>query len=160
MAIEQGVVEQVLGTQAYLRMERSPACSSCGSRHMCYGDSSEDLLVEIDNTLKAKVGDRVEISMPTGSLLRLSVLVYCGPILAMIAGAFAGQTWAESLISAEPTLASVIGGVTALTVAFIGLKRYDRAAREKGRYVPKMTRILISRPAATDCSLTQPADSR
>lgn len=159
MAIEQGVVEQVLGTQAHIRMERSPACSSCGSRHMCYGDSSEDLLVEIDNTLKAKVGDRVEISMPTGSLLRLSVLVYCGPILAMIAGAFAGQTWAESL-GAEPTLASIIGGVTALTVAFIGLKRYDRAAREKGRYVPKMTRILLLRPTATDCSLTQSADSR
>ncbi len=158
MAIEQGVVEQVSDTQAHIRMQRSPACASCGSRHMCYSDSNEDLLVEIDNTLKAKVGDRVEISMPTGSLLRLSVLVYCGPILAMIAGAYVGQTWAEA-VGAEPTPASIFGGIAALTSAFIGLKRYDRAAKAKGRFLPRMTRILPGQPAIK-CSVTPPADNR
>lgn len=124
---------------------------------MCYGGANDELLVEIDNALEAKVGDRVEISMPTGSLLGLSLLVYLVPIVALLVGAYVGQALSDAL-GAEPTPAAIVGGAVALVAAFLGLKRFDRSAVQRRRYVPKMTRILP--PEQPISCQTQHADNR
>ncbi len=57
------------------------------------------MLVEVSNDLQAKVGDLVEISIPEGTVLKLSVFVYLFPVIALIIGAFLGEFIANFLQS-------------------------------------------------------------
>jgi sigma-E factor negative regulatory protein RseC len=111
------------------------------------------MLVGVNNDLQAKVGDLVEISLPTRSFLRTSLLVYFLPVLALIFGAYVGGTWAVPL-RLPPTLASVLGGALAMAVSFVILRRIDRAAQCRAEFSPRMTRILVN------ASARQPADSK
>jgi sigma-E factor negative regulatory protein RseC len=153
MEREEGVIEKVQDRKALVRVLKSSHCAACESRGSCHVFGGQDMQIEVNNDLHAKVGDHVEISMPTGSLLKLSVLVYLLPVVALIVGAYAGGAWASSF-HADPTVASVIGGAFAVGAAFYGLKRLDRSKRDKSDYAPRMRRIMISA-----CS-PQPADSR
>ena len=101
------------------------------------------MVIEVANDLQAKIGDRVQISMPEGSLLKLSFLVYFLPVVALIAGAILGDRVAPFL-NMEPTPASVIGGVSAMAIVFCALKWLDRGSNTREKYYPRMTRILFS----------------
>jgi sigma-E factor negative regulatory protein RseC len=65
-----------------------------------HGDKK--LLVEVRNDLEAMVGDTVEISMPSSSVLKVSILVYALPILGLILGALSGSVWAGALHMNSP----------------------------------------------------------
>jgi sigma-E factor negative regulatory protein RseC len=104
------------------------------------------MMVDVNNDLRAREGDVVEISVPTGSFLRTSLLVYFLPVLALILGAYAGGAWAASL-HLPPTLASILGGALAIALSFAILRRVDRAAESRADFSPRMTRILISATA-------------
>jgi sigma-E factor negative regulatory protein RseC len=103
--------------------------------------SNKEVLIEVVNDLQANIGDHVEISVPTGSLLKLSLLVYIFPIIALIVGAVLGGAWAQSF-GLPSTLASILGGGFAMGITFYILKRIDRIERVKGEYQPRITRIL------------------
>lgn len=111
------------------------------------------MLIEVTNDLQARVHDHVEISVPGGSLLKLSLLVYFLPVLALIAGAGAGAAWAQSF-NAQPTLASIVCGGLAMGIAFCVLKWVDRHTQAKRNYQPRITRILFSAKGPS------PVDSR
>ena len=106
--------------------------------------SEKTMRVEVVNDLGAKEGDRVEISVPTGSFLKLSILVYLLPIVALIGGAYGGSLWAEAQ-GKDGTLHSVLFGGIAMGIAFFALRRLERsAASPSSDYQPRMTRILPS----------------
>lgn len=143
MEKERGIVEQVERQKATVRVQRSSHCASCKSRGQCHTMGESEMRVEIVNTLCAKEGDLVEIALPTRSLLKLSILVYLAPILMLLIGAFLGQAWAETS-SLDPTLASVIGGIAAMGLSFMGLKWLDGRMRGKAEYSPRLLKILTS----------------
>ncbi len=143
MEKEQGIVEQADQHRALIRIERSSHCATCTSRDHCHSSNDREMQIELDNTLQVKKGDSVEIALPTRSLLKLSMLVYLGPILLLLAGALAGQLWAQSSAS-DPTLPSVLGGVGAMAVGFGILKGVDKKMRGKPAYSPRILRILTS----------------
>ena len=143
MLREEGVVEELMQQKARIRIKRSSACASCDSRGRCHSLNEREATVEIHNRLHAKAGDRVEISMPTQSLLKLSLLVYILPIVALILGAYLGQNWAQSH-QMPPTIPSIVAGGAALGLTFLVLKKLEQTAQEKSRYQPRMTRILLS----------------
>ena len=104
--------------------------------------SEKTMHVEVVNDLGAKEGDRVEISVPTGSFLKLSVLVYLLPVVALLGGAYAGSLWAEARGN-DGTICSVLFGGIAMGIAFFALRRIERsAASPSSDYQPRMTRIL------------------
>ncbi len=143
MLTQEGVVEKLLEQRARIRIKRSSSCSSCESRGVCHTLNDREATIEVENHLHARVGDRVEISMPTQSLLRASLLVYILPIVTLIFGAYAGQAWAQTQ-QMPPTIPSIVAGGTALGLTFLVLKGLERSAREKNRHHPRMTRILLS----------------
>lgn len=102
------------------------------------------MLVEVSNDLQAKEGDCVEISVPEGTVLKLSFLIYIMPIIALITGAFTGAAVAQPL-HMDSTLASVLASGLFTGVTFIVLKKLDKKAESSGKYYPKMIRILISK---------------
>ena len=97
--------------------------------------------MEVRNDLAAGVGDSVQLSVPVGSLVKLSLLVYFFPIVALMLGAITAGAWAESF-HLDPTLASILGGGGAMGVTFGVLKRLDKRSAAKDAYQPRMTRIL------------------
>ncbi len=155
MPKEEGVVKEISRKKAVVRIERSSACSHCNARGDCQiVSSSKEVLVEVANDLQAKVGDRVELSMPAGSLLKLCLLVYFFPVIALIAGASMGGELAGTF-HVQSTLASIVGGGLAMGITFYVLKWFDRGEKISDKYRPKMKRILFS-----GASVPQPGDNK
>lgn len=142
MVTEQGVIEEVSGQNALVRIGKSSACATCESRGDCEVASGKSMVVEVANDLGGGEGDQVELSVPSGTFLKLSLLVYILPVVALMAGAFAGGAFAR-LLHVPLSLASVIGGFLVMGFAFYALKRFDRSLRARGEFRPRMTRILL-----------------
>jgi len=105
--------------------------------------SKKDILAEVDNTLQANAGDLVEVSIPENMLIKVSMLVYLVPVIALMVGAFSGAALSGPL-RINQSLSSVVLGFACMGMAFFVLKIYDRRARVKGDgHNPRMTRILI-----------------
>lgn len=143
MITEQGIIETVSGLKAMVRVEKSSSCATCQSRESCQEASGKDMVIEVANDLGAREGDRIEISIPGGSFLILSLLVYFLPVAALIAGAIAGGAFAGAL-HMNGTVASIVGGCLGIGVTFYALKRLDRSACAQKELRPRMTRILLS----------------
>ena len=144
MPTEEGVIKKTSAQKALVRIEKSSCCTTCDSRGTCKVLSDKEVLVEVRNELQAKVGDRVMLSVPARSLLKLALLVYFLPIVGLIIGAYAGGVLAQSL-DMETALPSIVGGIIAMGITFYVLKKINRAAEQRRPdYLPRMTRILFS----------------
>lgn len=153
MMKEQGIVEKIWQNKALVRAQRTSSCEGCHHRGACGVLSQEKMLVEVVNEAQAKPGDRVEISLPEKSLLKISFLVYFLPIAALIIGALAGNASAEAF-GLSSTMGAIVAGGLGMGISFYALIRMDRAAWRKTAYSPRLTRILSS---GADPS---PADNR
>jgi len=142
MVTEQGVIEDVSGQRTLVRIKKSSACATCESRGNCEVVSGKSMVVEVANDLGGGKGDHVELSVPSGAFLKLSLLVYIFPVVALMAGAFAGGVCAPFL-HITPTLASVMGGFLVMGITFYSLKRFDRSLRARSKFRPRMTHILF-----------------
>jgi len=154
MPREQGIVKEVIGKNAVVRVMKSSACDHCGSRSSCHILSDREMVVEVANDLQARVGDNVELRVPSGSLLKLSLLVYFLPVALLVVGAYIGGAWAKSL-DLQPTAASIVGAGLGMGIAFYLLRLYENVERARGEHRPRMTRILSS-----EVSYPQPDDSK
>jgi sigma-E factor negative regulatory protein RseC len=150
MITEKGVVDRVVREKALVRVVQSSACAACEARSSCRVENDREMVVEVRNVLNARAGDYVEISMPTRSVIKMGVLVYLFPVIALVAGAAAGNGLAGNL-GMEANLVSILGAAFALGSSFAVLKVIDRSARGKREYQPQMTRLLVSAGSQTPC---------
>jgi sigma-E factor negative regulatory protein RseC len=140
---ERGVVEKIVHQKAIVRLQRGSGCDTCEARGSCHAQGDKEMLVEVQNELHAKERDSVEVSMPAGSVARMTLVVYLGPVAALIAGAVAGDALGKFFHLDSP-LTSVVGGLVLLAACLLALKGYDRFARSRPEYHPQMTRILAT----------------
>ena len=141
MVKEEGIVEKVINQKAIISVQKSAACANCPSNGECDMLSERNMKIKVLNELHAVAGDRVEISLPEKSLLKLATMVYFLPVIALIMGAYAGEKWAASF-HIPSTSASIIGGVITMAITFYVLKRVDKAQNDTSEQIPRMTRIL------------------
>jgi len=157
MLTETGVVEKASPEIAVVLVERSSACEQCRSRGACEMLSGRTMRVEVANELGAEEGDRVEISLPAASVLKLSFLVYLVPVAALVAGAYVGNLWVEGTVE-DPTPYALAAGVLAMVGAFLLVRRFERSAsRPSSDYLPRMSRVL---PASEGGPPSSACDSR
>ena len=142
MLKETGFVEKASPETAVVLVERSSACEQCRSRGACEMLSGRTMRVEVANELGAEEGDRVEISLPAASFLKLSFLVYLVPVAALVAGAYLGNLWVEGTVE-DPTPYALSAGILAMLGSFLLVRRLERnASRPSSDYLPRMSRIL------------------
>ena len=99
------------------------------------------MLVEADNAIKARVGDRIVLSFETSSLLKATFLIYIFPILCLIAGAVLGQVLAPALGMGASAASALIGfGFFFAALGFMKTKGNQLAQRRE--YKPKIIRVL------------------
>lgn len=143
MRTEQGIIESATDQNAVVRIEKTSACTHCESRDTCGIMGGKAATVEVLNLFHAKVGDRVEVGLPTGTYLKSTLMIYLLPVVMLIIGAYAGRAWGPSLGLHSP-LSDVLGGGVLMVLTYLGLKRFDQAVNKSKHYRPVMTRILLS----------------
>lgn len=85
---EQGKVIKIEKSEAIVRVQRKSACASCGMCAMKPKDSHIDIRVE--NVLDVKEGDIVQIKVESGSVAKISLLVYILPLAFALVGMLIG----------------------------------------------------------------------
>ena len=138
------VIEIVDKNTAKLRMQKHSACASCGK---CKDLSSEskEILVEVDNTIGAKIGDYVEVNMENINVLKATALAYLVPLAFLLIGNATSYFVLYSLTGIEEIIIELISGsigVFLMLVAYILLKKNDKKFHESRKFIPIITRVL------------------
>jgi len=143
MTTEQGIVKELINNRAIVKVDRSSACKHCSARGTCGVDfgSNKEILIEVENPLNAKVGDKVELSIPSGSLIKMAIMVYILPIFSLIFGAYEGGNIANHM-GMSSSAGSVLGALILLVLSFLVLRKIDRSIKRKSSYKIRMTRII------------------
>ena len=141
MVTEKGVVTKVASDTAWVKTIRSSACESCNSKDSCHTmGGGNEMEVEVMNPAKAKVGENVVIAFETGSLFKLSFLIYVFPIISMIAGAVTGEKLAPAY-QMDSSILSVITAFLFFTFAFLIIKLAEKKLSDKIEYRAKIIRV-------------------
>ena len=136
MKTEQGLVLEVHGDIARIRVGRHNDCSACGA---CA--SAQNMVLEALNPLQAKPGQRVRFEMKEANVLQGAFMVFVMPLLcAALGGLFgwqAGMTWQW-----DATKAAVFGAVVFFLFSLLGVKLFDRSVAKKQSLKPVIVEIL------------------
>ena len=150
-------IGMVIGNEADGRarivIDRKGACDGChggeggshgGSCHTCLSSSKTESLVV--NSVGARIGDIVRVSMESGNLLTGAALLYILPILTLLGGALLGLAQSATL-GWDATNATVLGAAAGLAVGFVALMILDRTSWVRRRLAPRITAVLASENA-------------
>jgi sigma-E factor negative regulatory protein RseC len=130
------------GGRVQVTVERGEACHSCAAQGACkaLGGQTRDIVLIVDNDLRAAPGDRVRLTMAESALVKASAVLYLLPALGLIGGAAGGWAVGQSLgWQADPP--AIVGALAGLVVGLLlGRLLGGRMARNK-TFVPRLTAI-------------------
>ncbi|PLX80903.1 MAG: hypothetical protein C0616_06735 [Desulfuromonas sp.] len=137
------IVELKSPQRAMVLCRKSSACQHCSSKEACgLGSDEGTRLVEADNQLGAKVGDKVRIAITSRTLLRSSFLVYIVPLIALLVGAGLGQFIGEKMAQGpDPNLLAALLGSAFMVGSLLVIKVGSKALPQED-YMPRIVRIL------------------
>ena len=147
MVVENGIVEFTRAGKATVKTRRTEACGDCSAQGACKAlGGGKEMLVEVDNQAGAQKGQVVEIVFDSGAFLTGSFLAYITPVLALIAGAFVGQSYGP-LLGLDPDSGAALGAL--FLAVGVGALAWIKARKlnEKAKYRPRIRRILGQAPA-------------
>lgn len=140
---QQGFIIDIVDSRtAKMIMQRHSACASCGK---CTKLSSEcqDLVVEVDNSIGAKKGDNVEVSMESVNVLKATMLAYLVPLMFLLVGTILTY-YILNLIEFSGPIEPISGivGLICTCISYLLLRKNDNKFKESRQYIPKITRII------------------
>ena len=138
---EQGIIEKTDARSAWVRVERSSACASCPSRSECKVEFGKGIVVQVENSVGCRTGDRVRLSMGSGSFLKSTLVVYIFPVLALVAGALVGRELV-TLENVSGDVVSVVAGFGTMAMYFVILRFADRKASRNPWSSPHIAAII------------------
>lgn len=101
--VAKGWVESVEGDQAFIMTERNSGCAGCRSQGGCGTATLSKLFsprntrpLKVENSLGAKVGDEVLLSIMESHLFKHSLMAYGLPLIGLIVLAWLGLSLTES----------------------------------------------------------------
>lgn len=100
--IEEGIVTGLIPArgnqpaQATVRLETGEHCERCAANFLCRPADGDRRMMDVLDPIGVRVGDRVQVEVPGGALLKASILVYGLPLLLLLAGVILGMLiWPE-----------------------------------------------------------------
>jgi sigma-E factor negative regulatory protein RseC len=148
MSAERGIVEKVEPGWAWVKTKRSSACASCGSRHHCLTQGSDQMVVKAQNTADAKKGDEVELYLSTKTKLTGTAIVYLIPVFGIFVGAFSANPLSEAL-GLNPSLGMALFTITGLVSAVFLMRYLANRMDSKQTLTPLVKRVVISARSTT-----------
>lgn len=134
--LRQGTIQAVDGDTLLVAIAGEPACGSCAQRGSCATRPTP--LLRVPRATSGLVGEptagmpvTLDVEVP---MVRAALLGYLAPVLALIAGAVAGQAVASLVAMPAPgSLTSDLGAAGGALLGFIAalvlLRRRDRPLR-------------------------------
>jgi sigma-E factor negative regulatory protein RseC len=121
---EQGIVTKIIsGNLVEVAFQRTAACEKC---KLCHDLERGMVGIEAVNNIGAKREDIVEIDIPSGEMVKGSMVVFLLPIFFLVVGYLIGSALTEG-----SELVGVISGIVFLALSFLAIKWYDINIQEK-----------------------------
>jgi len=130
---EEGRVIKIEGDLAQVEVERKSACRACG---LCSLRRGNTMLAEAENTIGAKVGEKVRIEIPSSVVLKGALLFYALPLVALILGMILGIK-----ITKHQTGGLTLG-FSFFISSFIIIWLYDKKRKVQNLYRSRITGII------------------
>ena len=135
------VVEVVDSITAKIKMQQHSACASCGK--CASSTDKKDIVVEVDNTIGAKVGDYVELNMDSINVIKAASIVYLIPLVALLGGTIASYSILNFVdISINKEVLSAIMGLVLTGLTYLFIKKKDSKLRKSRQYIPIITKVI------------------
>lgn len=141
-----GKIVKIDGDKAYVAVERSSACASCGLQEAEELATGGKVVFEAYNMAEANIGDRVRVQVRTGAYTRASLYIYGIPVLFLVIGAVAGA-YAATILKRSPDTMSALFSMGGLVVGFIVLFLL-RKRSNKQEYMPVVAEVIQDNAAS------------
>lgn len=129
------IVEVIDDSTAIVTMVKHTSCKNCGA---CHIGSKPEMSITVENTVNAKLGNIVEVSMPTQNILSAAFIMYVIPLVMLVAGIGIGTKIFSSLSGGE--IFAILLGFALLTVSYLVIRQNEKRFREK--YKAVITKII------------------
>lgn len=133
---EWGVVTAVSPGKARVKLERKSLCEKCG---ICSVWGKDFMLMEVDNSQGARVGDKVKIETPPGKALKISFMLFIIPLIGLFAGIFSGYLLAMWLGLKSLWQAGL--GILFFLLGFLVVRWYDKKAQKGESFRSRIVQI-------------------
>ena len=134
-----GVVIKTEEGRASVMLLRASGCG--GNCKSCASCEQQEHFVELENSVGAKVGDLVEVIANSGSVLRLTLLMYIVPLIFFLAGTIGGYLYfGERTDNYE--LFSFFSGVVAFFLSIVVLRLIDRRFQDRNTTEMEISRVI------------------
>ncbi len=143
-----GRVVKVDGDQAYVEVERTSACASCGLQEAEELTAGGKVVFEAYNMADATIGDRVRVQVRTGTVTKASLYIYGIPVLFLMIGAVAGA-YAATILKRSTDTMSALFSIGGLIIGFIILFLL-RKRSNKTEYMPVVVEVMQNNAASGD----------
>jgi len=130
---EKGRVVKVESGVAQVEMERTSACARCG---ICLQSSGDKPILYVKDSLGARPGDEVLVSIESKQILKTAFLIYLFPLVGLIGGYFLGQ----AILGKE--IAGIIFAALGFFTALLFLYQYDKRLRAQKSRGVKIIQII------------------
>lgn len=135
------VVEIVDSITAKIKMQQYSACASCGK--CASSTDKKDIVVEVDNTLGAKIGDYVEVNMDSIDVIKAASIVYAIPLIALLGGTIVSYGILSYIdISFNKEVISGLLGIGLTILSYLAIKNKNSKFRESRKYIPIITKVI------------------
>ena len=114
---------------------RHTACGNCGACQL--GDEQKDIMMVAKNNAGAKIGDLVEVTMATDSVLHAAFIMYIIPLAGLLIGLLLGQ-----VLFKGSDVFSALSGLFLMTVMFLIIKLNDKRFLKNEKYTPHILKVL------------------
>jgi positive regulator of sigma E activity len=101
--------------------------------------SSEYMVFEVQNPLRAKVGQEVIVSIPTEKELKAALIVYIIPLINFILGAIFGY---YLNIFNNRDLSAIFISILFLVLTFLGIKLYSKKYEKTPFLKPAIKQVI------------------
>lgn len=127
-----GEIVEIRGSKMTVEFCNHESCENC---HGCEGGQSTAVL-EMDAS--GEVGDFAEVEMPTGNIIKASLLVYIFPLLGFLAGMGIG----EALFPQYSPLSSALLGALLLILIVYFVHRGEKQRASNPAWHPTLVRVI------------------
>ena len=130
---EIGTVTKVEGDFADVIFQRQSMCKHCGA---CIKAGPDEMMVRVENTLGAKVGDRVSVSMGQTAFVEASLVMYGVPLVALLVGV------AVPLLLRVSEYIAAACGVVCAVLAYAVIRRFEPRFSRNKKFFHKLESIV------------------
>ncbi|MCK9217728.1 MAG: SoxR reducing system RseC family protein [Firmicutes bacterium] len=140
--IETGKVIDTQNNTAKVLIKRHTACGDCGACQV--GKDNLNLIITVENSLKAQKNDLVIIELNTGSFLFASLILYGIPLLALIFGIIVFYYTLEYLGYQKSYLQLIpsLAGLLLMSISYIMIKKNESKFQSMNRFKSEMIEII------------------